>query len=87
MFISPELSKIRSAKAQGFETAQEIIAKEGKEWALDYFRKASEGSKAIDYWRGFLNCCVGMDAADSHGSRVDLPRDRFLNIIDPDGAY
>lgn len=81
MKLSPELLKIRADKAVGFEVAKEIIAKEGRELALAYFQKSSADTQALAYWTGFLNACVGMDAADSHGSRVDLPRDRTLNLI------
>ncbi len=66
------LTEIKSAKAEGFEMAQEILAKEGKEFALAEFHKytpvgASLSGYAVAFYNGFLNAVVGMSAKESHG--------------------
>ena len=72
---------ILASKAQGFEFAQEIIAKEGKEFALTVFSRHCSADREIHYWSGFLNACTGMSASDSHGTRYHMPRGRDLNPI------
>lgn len=65
------LAQIRSAKEEGFYFAQEVMAREGKEFALAMFRKSTASlandNPGIPYWGGFLNGCVGMSAHDNHG--------------------
>jgi hypothetical protein len=58
--MSEFLVKFRAEKLEGWTVAKEIIAKEGADWAGDYFRSHSANADpSSGFWYGFLNALVG----------------------------